>query len=87
MQIKASKALVANTHYASALYFQKKRFPILKTHVEALLKTTPPAKNTTLIVHIKDEKTRMFYEQFGFESLPEHLLHLALLLKDARLSL
>lgn len=37
-----------------------------------------------LIVHAKDDKARAFYQKFGFEPLPEHPLHLFLLLKDAR---
>ena len=37
-----------------------------------------------LLVHAKDEKARSFYERFGFEPLPEHPLHLVLLLKDAK---
>ncbi|MDR1282018.1 MAG: GNAT family N-acetyltransferase [Opitutaceae bacterium] len=37
-----------------------------------------------LLVHAKDGKARGFYERFGFESLPEHPLHLVLLLKDAK---
>lgn len=37
-----------------------------------------------LLVHAKDEKARAFYERLGFEPLPEHPLHLVLLLKDAK---
>ncbi len=37
-----------------------------------------------LLVHAKDEEARVFYERFGFERLPEHPLHLVLLLKDAK---
>jgi len=37
-----------------------------------------------LLVHAKDEKARSFYERFGFEPLPEHPLHMVLLLKDAK---
>lgn len=37
-----------------------------------------------LLVHAKDAAAKAFYEQYDFEALPGHPLHLALLLKDAR---
>lgn len=37
-----------------------------------------------LLVHAKDDQARASYERFGFEPLPEHPLHLVLLLKDAK---
>ena len=37
-----------------------------------------------LLVHAKDDKAQAFYQRFGFEPLPEHSLHLMLLLKDAK---
>ncbi len=39
-----------------------------------------------LLVHAIDEKARAWYAQFGFESSPTHPLHLALLMKDLRVT-
>lgn len=57
---------------------------LLKNAILRVLNAAEGIAIRALMVHAKDEKARAFYERFGFEPLPEHPLHLILLLKDAR---
>lgn len=56
---------------------------------DALLRTLAAADAIgvrALLVHAKDEPARAYYARLGFEPLPEHPLHLVLLLKDANIT-
>lgn len=54
---------------------------------DAILRTLSAADSIgvrALLVHVKDEAAKAFYQRYEFEPLPGHPLHLVLLLKDAR---
>jgi predicted N-acetyltransferase YhbS len=54
---------------------------------DALYRTTQAADIAgirALVVHAKDEKARLWYEQFDFEPSPTDPLHLFLLIKDIK---
>lgn len=57
---------------------------LLKDAILRVLNAADSIGIRALLVHAKGEKARAYYELFGFEPLPEHPLHLVLLLKDAR---
>lgn len=57
---------------------------LLKDAILRVLTASAGIGVRALLVHAKDDKARAFYERFGFEPLPEHPLHLVLLLKDAK---
>ena len=57
---------------------------LLKDAILRALQAADAIGIRALLVHAKDDQARAYYERFGFESLPEHALYLALLLKDAR---
>lgn len=57
---------------------------LLKDAILRVLSASEGIGVRALLVHAKDDSAKAFYERFGFEALPEHPLHLVLLLKDAR---
>lgn len=57
---------------------------MLKDAILRVLSSAEGLGIRALLVHAKDEAAKNFYLHYGFEPLPEHPLHLSLLLKDAR---
>ena len=37
-----------------------------------------------MLIHVKDDEAKMFYEKYGFESSPTNELHLMIRIKDIR---
>ncbi len=60
---------------------------LLKDAILRTLQAASIAGLRVILVHAKDSRVRIWYQQFGFESSPVDELHLMLLLKDARASL
>lgn len=63
---------------------QKLGRALLKDAILRVLAAAEEIGVRALLVHAKDDSPKAFYQGFGFEPLPEHPLHLVLLLKDAK---